>query len=145
MSKQLQAYFRTEDEAEGARTTLLTYKTEHLEVSPLQEPVNRGVNILVPLIPWHGSGTGSAVPSSGTVGGAGAPAAIVGTRAVTDGERTEDEPVLQDPDDWVDATDLSDVDLNELRYVLTAKVSDADYEEIVRKLRASNAFVERFD
>lgn len=144
MSKQLQAYFRTEDEAEGARTTLLTYKTEHLEVSPLQEPVNRGVNIMVPLMPWHGSGTGSAVPSSGTIGGAGAPAAIVGTRAVADGERGEDEPA-PDQDDWVDATDLSDVDWNELRYVLTAKVGDADYEDIVRKLRASNAFVERFD
>lgn len=144
MSKQLQAYFRTEDEAEGARTTLLTYKTDHLEVSPLQEPVNKGVNIMVPLMPWHNSGTGSTVPSSGTVGGAGAPAAIVGSRALADGERSEDEPA-PDPDDWVDAMELSDVDWNELRYVLTAKVSDADYEEIVRKLRASNAFVERFD
>ena len=32
MAKQTQAYLRTEDEAEGVRTSLQAYRSEHLEV-----------------------------------------------------------------------------------------------------------------
>lgn len=133
MSKQLQAYFRTEDEAEGARTTLLTYKTEHLEVSPLMDSLNRGTNILVPIIPWNGTaaGAGNAGASPGSAGGTGLPAAVVGAP-----DRN---------DDWVDNPDINDADFDDLKYTLTAKVRDEDYEEIIRKLRANNAFVERFE
>lgn len=144
MSKQIQAYFRTENEAEGARTTLQTYKTDHLEVGQLQEAVGRGTNILVPLVPWNVAGVGGSTTGTGGVGGpAGAPGAIVGTRDVSNSERSEDVPA--DHDDWVDGADLTDADYDDLKYVLSAKVSDADYEDIVRKLRANNAYVERFD
>lgn len=140
MSKQLQAYFRTEDEAEGARTTLLTYKTEQLEVSPLMDPMNRGANILVPIIPWNGTaaGAGNAGASAGSAGGTGIPAAVVGARADEDGAPDRN-------DDWVDNPDIKDTDFDDLKYTLTAKVRDEDYEEIIRKLRANNAFVERFE
>ncbi|NMO96763.1 hypothetical protein [Paenibacillus lemnae] len=148
MSKHLQAYFRSEDEAESAKTTLLTYKTDQLEVSELQETVGRGANILVPLIPWSGAGSGGVTSGSGTVGNPSGAGAVVGVQGVpADNHRSEDEPVTEDDhdrDEWKDA-DLDDADFDDLKYVLTAKVNDADYESIVRKLRSNHAFIERFD
>ncbi|SMF89088.1 hypothetical protein SAMN05661091_4521 [Paenibacillus uliginis N3/975] len=145
MSKQIQAYFRTEDEAEGARMTLITYKTEKLEVGQLQEAVGRGTNILVPLVPLNAAGLGGSTTGTGSVGGvAGTAGAIVGTRDVTDLERSEDAPASEF-DEWVDAADLIDADYRELKYVLSAKVNDTDYEDIVRMLRSNHAYVERFD
>lgn len=46
MSKQIQAYFRTESEAEGARTTLQTYNIDQLEVGQLQDAIGRSTNIV---------------------------------------------------------------------------------------------------
>lgn len=144
MSKQIQAYFRTEDEAEGARTSLMAYSTENLEVGQLQEAVGRA-NILVPLVPWNTGGVGGVTTGTGAVGGvAAAPGALVGTRITSDLDRSEDVPTT-DNDKWVDPETFTDTDFSELKYVLSAKVSDEDYEDIVRALRSNNAFVERFD
>lgn len=145
MSKQIQAYFRTENEAEGARTTLQTYKTEHLEVGQLHEELGRGANIIVPLVPWNVSGVGGSVTGAGPVGSSpAAPGAVVETRASTGVERSEDQSTTEQ-DDWVDGAELTDSDYKDLRYVLSAKVDDTDYEEIVRILRTNNAYVERFE
>ncbi|MFI2858402.1 hypothetical protein ACH6EH_14925 [Paenibacillus sp. JSM ZJ436] len=148
MSKHLQAYFRSEDEAESAKTTLLTYKTDQLEVSELQETVGRRVDILVPLIPFGTSNAGSNTTGTGYAGGytAGAGAAV-NVQGVPEDRDREDLPVGDKDghaDDYREA-DLDDVDFDELKYVLTAKVSDADYDQIVHKLRSNHAFIEKFE
>ncbi|WP_422660204.1 hypothetical protein ACK8P5_06815 [Paenibacillus sp. EC2-1] len=145
MSKQIQAYFRTESEAEGARTTLQTYKVDQLEVGQLQDAIGKSANIIVPLVPWNVSGVGGTAPGSGPVGGAPvSPGAIVGTNALPGTERSEDLPAPEH-DNWVDNTELTDSDYDDLKYVLSAKVNDADYDEVVQVLRKNQAFIERFE
>lgn len=149
MSRQIQAYFRTEDEAEGARTKLLTYNTEQLEVGELQDSLRNGGHILVPLVPWSNSGTGGA--TSG-VNGMGAPGGVVGAPGVIVGARDtsldvdSDHPDSHDAhrDGWREA-DVADGDYDDLHYTLTVKVRDEDYEQIVHDLRANNGYVERLD
>ncbi|MFM9279214.1 hypothetical protein [Paenibacillus jiagnxiensis] len=145
MPKQIQAYFKTEDEAEGARTSLQAYRTEHLEVGQLDGTLGRDRRLLIPFVPYNTAG------SMNTGGAAGAVAAGTGysdrvVPVVSDrneeGVRRED---LQDTG-LLDAADVfSSEDNDKLQYVLSAKVDDADYEEIVRKLRANHAYVDRFD
>ncbi|WP_339271638.1 hypothetical protein MKY48_08375 [Paenibacillus sp. FSL W8-0187] len=151
MSRQIQAYFRTEDDAEGARTRLLTYNTEQLEVGQLQDPVRGGGNILVPLVPWGNSGTGGATAGATTMGApggvVGAPGVIVGSRDADDSrDKAQDRPHGDDTlgDAWREA-DVTDRDYDDLRYTLSVKVRDEDYDQIVHDLRANNAYVERFD
>lgn len=136
MSRQIQAYFRTEDDAEGARTTLLTYSTEQLEVGQLQDPVRGGGNILVPLVPWGNSGTGGATTGATTMGApggvVGAPGVIVGSRDASR-DRAEDRPDSDDVNGsgWREA-DVTDRDYDDLSYVLSVKVRDEDYDQIGR-------------
>lgn len=149
MPRQLQAYFRTEDEAEGAKTRLLTYSTEQLEVGELQEPVQNRGRILVPLVPWNNSGSGGATTG---VNGLGAPGGIVGAPGVVVGSRDTSHgldsggPENSDAphDRWREA-DIADGDYGDLHYTLTVKVKDEDYEQIVHDLRAHNGYVESFD
>lgn len=146
MPKQIQAYFKTEDEAEGARTSLQAYWTEHLEVGRLDGTLGRDRRLLIPFVPYNTAG------SMNTGGAAGAVAAGTGysDRAIPvvsdgneEGVRREE---LQDTPGLLDATDVfSSEDNDKLQYVLSAKVHDADYEEIVSKLRANHAYVDRFD
>ncbi|MFB5268031.1 hypothetical protein ACE41H_14790 [Paenibacillus enshidis] len=120
MPTQIQAYFKTEDEAEGARTSLQAYRTEHLEVGQLGGTLGRDKRLLIPFVPYN------------TVGSMN-----------TGGARRQD---LQDTPGLLDAMGVfSSEDNDKLRYVLSAQVNNADYEEIVRKLRANHAYVDRFD
>lgn len=41
MTKRIQAYFRTEDEAEGAKTALLSFDVEGLDVGALTDPLGK--------------------------------------------------------------------------------------------------------
>lgn len=141
MSKLIQAYFRTEDDAEGARTSLLAYNTEQLEVGALQEGISSRTNLLVPLVPWTtNTGGGGSSATTGVFGGG----PVMGVAPLRDtsptGAATDQEPATADAVD-----DLMGNDNDELRYVLSAKVQDEDYEEIVQKLRENHAYVERLD
>ncbi|OAB40730.1 hypothetical protein [Paenibacillus antarcticus] len=147
MSKQIQAYFQTEDQAEGAKTTLLTYKTEHLEVSKLADSINRDSNLIFPLVGINTSGN---INTSGAVGimGAGGVAGInivptlnnnIDERDMDVESNVNDEGVL-----W-NTTEVTSDDVENLNYVLVAKVQDEDYEEVVQKLREHQAFVEKVD
>ncbi|WP_054958129.1 hypothetical protein [Paenibacillus dakarensis] len=141
MSKQIQAYFRTESEAEGARTSLQTYHVDQLEVGQLQESLGQRPNLIVPLVPWSLTGTGGGAMGTGTATGTigNGPGAVVPVVP-----RPDDVPEA-DRDDWVDGDALSDSDYDDLKYVLSCKVSDAEYEEIVQVLRRKHAYVERFE
>lgn len=140
MSKMIQAYFRTEDDAEGARTSLLAYKTEQLEVGALQEGLSSRAHLLVPIVPWTTNGDGGSAGTNGFFGGG----PVVGVRPPRDtlpnDAAADHEPVTADA-----ADELTDSDYDGLRYVLSAQVQDEDYEEIVQKLRENHAYVERMD
>ncbi|MNF15828.1 hypothetical protein D3C80_2185950 [compost metagenome] len=49
-------------------------------------------------------------------------------------------PVLLDADDVYSSEHNDD-----LRYVLSVKVAESDYDQVVNKLRAGHAFIEKFD
>lgn len=51
MSKHIQAYFCSEDQAEGARSHLIPYGIEQLEVGKLEKGIGRSSNLLVPFAP----------------------------------------------------------------------------------------------
>lgn len=76
MAKQIQAYFRTEDEAEGARASLQAYRTEHLEVGALDETLGRETRVLIPLVPYNNTGS----VSTGGSAGAAIPAGVLMAR-----------------------------------------------------------------
>jgi hypothetical protein len=125
VSRHIQAYFETENEAEHIRTLLQTYDTESVEVSRLDDGYLGGRNIIVPIA---AVGTDSANTGSG-LGVNGAGAGIAPFTAV--GALDEDE---------LDA----DAHHN-LHYVLTAKVLEEEYEEVRNLIRHNRGHVERVD
>ncbi|MFE6078303.1 hypothetical protein ACFVQB_28045 [Paenibacillus sp. NPDC057886] len=148
MTKHIQAYFRTEDEAEGARTSLQTFRTEHLEVGQLDSAVGRDKRILVPLVPYN---TAGGVGTNGAMGVGAAPGVPASENVIPivsnvdrDTERGTRDNVNEDGD-LLDAADVSSADYDNLHYVLSAKVRDEDYEEIIHKLRSNQAYVEELN
>ncbi|MDP4095206.1 hypothetical protein OIN60_00175 [Paenibacillus sp. P96] len=146
MPKQIQAYFKTEDEAEGARTSLQAYRTEHLEVGQLEGTLGRDRRLLIPFVTYNTGGsinTGGATGAVATGTGYGNHIAPVVSDREDEGVRKSDSA---NTPGMLDAADVfSSEDNANLQYVLSAKVEDADVEEIVHKLRANHAYVERFD
>ncbi len=159
MAKHIQAYFMSEDQAEGARTSLLTFDMDQVEVSSLDHSIGRTHNILVPLLPVNSTttntgGTYGAVGVPGTVSGQGVlPVVTMGDNDGVDGkingERVDTEidraGVDSELDPIVDVNGVNDKDFENLKYVLTAKVKETDYDDIVHKLRSRGAFVEHLD
>lgn len=156
MAKQIQAYFRTEDEAEGARASLQAYRTEHLEVGALDETLGRETRVLIPLVPYNNTGSvstggtaGAAIPAAGAYGENILPDAkndVVNYGAAQrdlnedrSGTTNHDGGLLRATDVYING------DHDELRYVLSAKVNDADYDEIIYKLRSNRAYVAQLD
>ncbi|SEK70350.1 hypothetical protein [Paenibacillus sp. OK003] len=148
MTKHIQAYFRTEDEAEGARTSLQTFRTEHLEVGQLDSAVGRDKRIMVPLVPYNTAGGVGTNRAMGVGAAPGVPASEnvipVVSNVDRDTERGSRQNVNEDGD-LLDAADVSSGDYDDLRYVLSAKVRDEDYEEIIHKLRSNQAYVEELN
>ncbi|KAA9007720.1 hypothetical protein F4V43_04375 [Paenibacillus spiritus] len=142
MSKHIQAYFRSEDEAEGAKTALLGYRTDSLEMSPLTEPLGQGRTLLVPIIPYNSAsigGTGIGSSYNAPVGPIVAAAATAPDDQV-DGRDTVDKDHVIAP-----GREYTDADLSELHYVMSFRIGDADEADIVSALRSKNAFVEVLD
>ncbi|MDO3409015.1 hypothetical protein QWJ34_04505 [Saccharibacillus sp. CPCC 101409] len=150
MSKHIQAYFRTESEAEGARMSLMTFVTEQLEVGELQEAFGRrGAStgrVIVPLVPLAGTTNAGFTGGAAASGGAGS---MIGDQAVpvpAPGATGDlgSQPV--DKDDVADVNEnASDAELRDLKYTLSAKVSDEDYPAVVRKLRNNNGYVHVYE
>ena len=143
MTKRIQAYFRTEDDAEGAKTALIAYDVEGLDVWPLTDPLGRDSRILVPLIPLGNSALASGGFSvAGTSGSPGAGAALVAGARIED---TDNELDNRDATDRPREDEISDSDRGELHYVMELKVEDSKYNEVVQILRGKQAYVELFD
>lgn len=141
MSKHIQAYFQTEDQAESARTTLLTYKTENLEVSKLAETIGRNNNLLLPLVAISPSGN---MNNSGAVGVMGGGVAGNNIVPIIENDGNSDSNVNKNGT-LIDAADVTTDNVENLNYVLVAKVKDEQYDEIVQKLREVHAYVEKMD
>jgi hypothetical protein len=144
MSKQIQAYFQTEDQAEGAKTTLIGYKTEHLEVSKLENSIGRKANPIVPLVAMNPSGnmgTSGAIGVTGTGGitGNNVVPVVVGNDIESDTTKGSN---VSEQSDLTNAADTTKDNYEALNYVLSAKVEDEHYDEIVQKLRQVNAHIE---
>ncbi|WP_068774709.1 hypothetical protein [Paenibacillus sp. FJAT-26967] len=137
MSKHIQAYFRTENDAEDVRIRLQTYQAEQIEVGET-EGLDRQTGILAPF-GYAGTSGNIAVPGT-PVGTSSGPA---GFAAVNNGEAEHD------PDKIVrgqnDSLFGGDDDYENLRYVLSAKVPENDYQEIVELIRNNNGYVEKMD
>ncbi|RUT43316.1 hypothetical protein EJP82_20400 [Paenibacillus anaericanus] len=140
MSKHIQAYFKSEDDAEGARSSLLPLGLEQLEVGHLDQAMGRTSNLQVPLSPANtGSmATGNVVATGGYSGSTPSLGIIpIVSSNVADGE-------VERPDEALDAVvgfeNIGDVD-SDLQYVLNAKVKDSEYDDVVQKLRSQGAYV----
>ncbi|MBB3127114.1 hypothetical protein FHS19_001768 [Paenibacillus rhizosphaerae] len=152
MTKQIQAYFKSEDDAESAKTKLIGFQTEHLEVSRLGDGIDSDRRILLPIAPVNLSGSVNAAGTSGAVGvptaypAAGIP--VVDDRDPDELSEVERARRADEGDDLLSgAVDVSpnDEDYRNLEYVLAAKVPDDTYQDVVNILRASGGYVEIFD
>ncbi|AJS57547.1 hypothetical protein [Paenibacillus sp. IHBB 10380] len=149
MAKHIQAYFKTENQAEISKTTLLTYKTEHLEVSKLTNAIGRRSNVLIPLVANDPSGnvfTGNVVGVGSTMGSV-TPGNVVPIveRSDTANSNVPDEENTDEQGALLESGDVTMDDYDDLRYVLVAKVEDIHYHEIVQKLRQNGAHIESLD
>ncbi|NHN30862.1 hypothetical protein [Paenibacillus agricola] len=122
MSKHIQAYFHTENEAEHVRILLQTYNIEALEVGKLDDGYQGDRRVIVPVF-GVGSDTTSGTGVTGNETGV-APAAVMG---------------------GVDDDDLDMDGHRNLHYVLSVKVQEEDYEEIRNLIRRNSGHVERVD
>lgn len=154
MAKFIQAYFRNEDEAEGARTSLLTFETEQVEVGALDASIGRNGNLLVPFIPINGTvsnGGGIAGVSGGpsTIAAQGVIPVVSKQNSVNEEGTIRDELPEQQEGEGVNpvlnVSSYSNADYDSLKYVLSLKAKEEDYEMIIHKLRGMGAFVERLD
>ncbi|MWV45488.1 hypothetical protein GRF59_17835 [Paenibacillus sp. HJL G12] len=159
MTKQIQAYFKTEDDAESAKTQLIGTQTEHLEVSRLGTTLDGNRHILLPIATVNMVGnmnTGGAIGAAGVPGmGYAAPVVPVENDENDIYQQSEDTP----PEERVtrrgvngDETLLGVTDANadpkdyqDLEYVLSCKVQDGDYSNVLNKLRNNGGYVEIFD
>ncbi|MCM3272523.1 hypothetical protein [Paenibacillus elgii] len=138
MSRPIQAYFHTENEAEDVRIKLQTYRVEQVEIGQLDEAPDRDMPLLFPIaIAVVGTGT---IPAG--VGYAGSEAGLIAaTGAATAGAylgfRTLDEAGHDKDGDGVDD--------RELRYALSAKVAEEQYDEIVDLIRRHQGHVAKLD
>ncbi|MBP1991416.1 hypothetical protein [Paenibacillus eucommiae] len=128
MSKPIQAYFSTESDAESARISLMIFNIDLLEVGELGDGRPEGVRFVVPII----AGSGSGIATGTGMGTLGADAGAVGTAASTT-------PVVGDLDK------NEPIDYDKLRYVLSGKVREQDYPEIVRIIHRNKGHVQAFD
>ncbi|KGE18249.1 hypothetical protein [Paenibacillus wynnii] len=148
MTKRIQAYFRTEDEAEGAKTSLISYNVKGLEVSPLTDPLDSGArgnrNILVPLVAYSNTSmSGGLAGVGGTTGSVAGNAAILPAIAAVD--PTDDKGINLKDGEVRNDTEVTDADLDNLHYVMELKVPRENYLEVIETLRNKHAFVEVFE
>jgi hypothetical protein len=147
MSKHIQAYFSSEDQAEGARSSLIPYGLEQLEVGKLEKGIGRSSNLLVPFAPIqnaNSTASGGMIPSTGFAGTTstqGTVPFVINNDDINASSNEEDKDGATGSGFHGDI--ISDeADVSSLRYVLSAKAKDEQYDEVVSKLRTLGAYVE---
>lgn len=147
MSKHIQAYFSSEDQAEGARSSLIPYGLEQLEVGKLEKGIGRSSNLLVPFAPIqnaNSTASGGMIPSSGFAGTTSTQGTVPFVINNDDVNASSNEDTKDGvKDNGLQGDIINDEgDVSSLRYVLSAKARDEQYEEVVSKLRTLGAYVE---
>ncbi|MNV27791.1 hypothetical protein D3C71_1189520 [compost metagenome] len=160
MSKHIQAYFETESQAEGAKTSLLSFETEHLETGALENTLTSDNNLLGPVIAANNLGTsivGGAVLGSGAYGASGftgtnGPQAVIPLAALSDeaNDRTDNGYMDTGNDEHQrdrreDTQVSSNYNYDDLKYVLSATVKETEVDSVINKLRSQGAYVELLD
>ncbi|MCM3701570.1 hypothetical protein [Paenibacillus macerans] len=149
MTKHIQAYFRTEDQVEGARISLLPYAPSQVEAGHVDDRLGEDDKLLVQLLPVPSgsmnSGGTVGLPLPGTLRGSQSalPAFAFGDRGAGDtlnGEHSEAVSGEREMDPARDVIDTGD-EPEGWKYVLSAAVEDEDYDKIVQKLRAHGAYI----
>jgi hypothetical protein len=121
MSKSIQAYFNTENEAEDAKILLQTLAADMLEVEETGEEELEGVRFIMPFAEAAGTMENGAMRHS-------AGAAILHTA-----------PAAGD----LDAGESENLD--HLRYVLSGKVRDIDFDEAVAIIYRNHGHVQSLE
>ncbi|MDD9267416.1 hypothetical protein ACFPES_10315 [Paenibacillus sp. GCM10023248] len=121
MSRMIQAYFHTENQAEDARVLLLKFNPEHMEIGALPEGYGGGGRLLLPMV--EGGGIVSESSSNNRFGMVN----VLPTAA----------PAAEHYAD--------DGDAAKLRYVLSVKVDDGHYLEAVGLIRRNHGHLEAFE
>lgn len=136
MSKIIQAYFRTEDEAESARIKLMTFETNNMEVGRLDDTLDTRRILLFPY---------AAATTSGYSSGTGMGAGIAGERGIGSVAAYNILEGEQDPNEIYDEDEVEEMSVEEFNYVLTAHVKEEEYKDIVRIIRQNRGSVEVLD
>lgn len=118
MSRMIQAYFHTENQAEDARVHLVKFNPERLEVGALPEGYGGSGRLLLPMV--EGGGIVSESSSNNRFG----MVDVLPNAA----------PVAADY--------ANDDDAHRLRYVLSVKLDDGDYLEAVGLIRRNHGHLE---
>ncbi|GIP40086.1 hypothetical protein J31TS4_33660 [Paenibacillus sp. J31TS4] len=143
MTKKLQAYFCSEDEALAAQTKLQTFATPMLEVGELPGPIGSDLPILAPYAPIsEADGVFLAGTGDGSMGGGRGLGAVAAFREL---DRMDHRDTEERKGQVVAGTEEDrDWDPDDFRYVLSCEVADEDYDEIVEVLRQNRGYVEVF-
>ncbi|WP_018753192.1 hypothetical protein [Paenibacillus sanguinis] len=149
MTRHIQAYFSTEDKVEGARLSLLPYEVEQVETGHIEDGLTERDRIRFPFLPVNtGGASGATGANIGNQGAVALPGTIRDGQGALPGlavagltvHETENEE-LSDRDNREAEEPHGDVDPDDLKYVLSAKVKEYEYEEIVTKLREQGAYI----
>ncbi|MDR9853268.1 hypothetical protein RJP21_06575 [Paenibacillus sp. VCA1] len=155
MPKQIQAYFKTEDDAEQAKTKLIGIQAEHLEVGRLGTALEGNRHILLPIAPVGMTGSGTTTGASAAAGVSGVaytPPVVVSpddddpNGVSSEGDHPAEEHAWEDRQDEVEPLFDPYADrYDDLEYVLSCKVRDKDYADVVNTLRNNGGYVEIFE
>ena len=125
MTKPIQAYFHTENEAEDVRILLQAFAADVIEVGAVEGEHTEGLRFIVPLAAGAGSnGVGGGFNSSA---------------AAAFAARSDTTPSTGDleKENYLDA--------KHLRYVLSTQVRDDDYDAAIALIHRNNGHVQRLD
>ena len=116
MSRTIQSYFSTKSHAEAVKSSLAAYETESLEIGELANPYDEDEAVAV-IVPIPGTATSTASGVSGSP--AGTPGMTTGVLGANiSGNHAESIPG-------------TGKNLQGMRYVLSVKVKEEDYNEVV--------------
>jgi hypothetical protein len=124
MSKRIQAYFRTENDAADVTSKLHKYHASKVEMGALTDvmSLNRDSVLLPFAIGTTTTGTGIFTTGQGVPAGVSGAAAVVGLDDVQDSLQSDN--------------------FDNLSHTLSAEISDEDYIRVVHMIRENHGYVE---
>lgn len=157
MSKKIQAYFKTENEAQDVQIRLHTYNVKKLEMGEISDNVGDGIPLIIPYV----AGTSTTTPAGTGAFASGdsvsaADSGVIGPFIALDQIRHEGNPEIardrerqrfneKENDDRGRLDDFYIGDRRELRYIVSGEVKDSEYEDVVSIIRHNGGHIEVMD